>query len=105
MNQLLMIVPAFMRDVFETRKTLTVDWANVFAEYRSMAAEVHKQYAEDHNKSPHWQLRGADDVPPHQKQILPWVLFTNCDAWAYVHERWRLRGLIGVDFFVQLLGE
>jgi hypothetical protein len=35
-KQVLMIVPAFMQDVFETRKMLTVDWANVSAEYRPM---------------------------------------------------------------------
>jgi hypothetical protein len=33
------------------------------------------------------------------------VLLSNFNAWTYVRERWRMRDLIGVDFFVQLLGE
>jgi hypothetical protein len=90
-----------MRDVIEARKSLDVEWASVPDEYRAMAIQVHEQYVEDFNMSP--EPQGAD-APPDIQQVLRWVVAANSDAWTAVRKKWRLGGLIGVDFFVELLG-
>jgi hypothetical protein len=87
-----------MRDVFEARDTLTVEWANVPDKYRALAAEVHEAYVKKSRDS-----RG-EDAPPDREQVHRWLVTANSDAWAAVRKKWRLGGLIGVDFFVQLLG-
>jgi hypothetical protein len=89
---------SFTQDVFEARKTLMIEWASVPDEHRATAAQLHERYIE--------KSRGLRRVkaPPDQEQVLRWVVAANSDAWTAVRKKWRLGGLIGVDFFVQLLG-
>jgi hypothetical protein len=91
-------VLSFMRDVFEARDTLTVEWAHVPDEYHALAAQAHETYVEKSRESQ------GGDAPPNREQVLRWLVTANSDAWTAVRKKWRLGGLIGVDFFVQLLG-
>jgi hypothetical protein len=75
-----------------------VEWTHVPDEYRALAVQAHETYVEQSRESQ------GGDAPPDREQVLRWVVTANSDAWTAVRKKWRLGGLIGVDFFVQLLG-
>jgi hypothetical protein len=91
-------VVSFTRDVLDVCKILRAEYAHAPDDYLVVAAQLHEKCVEDFNTSP------KTESPPDPGQVLRWVVAANSDAWTAVRKKWRLGGLIGVEFFVRLLG-